>query len=518
MLPIRRFLFRELIVTFGAMVVVMLALAWVGLNRALESRSAVSVVPIEGRSSNGFRKAEQLRQAQLSVLAGIGVLLLAFAAWRLRRLARQFGAQLEALAESTNTLGQGRVPEPLASEVKEFRDLGEALHQAGESLRNEAELRQQLERSQRLETMGTLTGGIAHDVNNQLATILGQINLGRELLGEDHPARRHLVRAEDAAERCALMIKSLLSFTHPVKPQLRSVDLNTLVASTSTLLDRVLGGLIRIELNLTPDLPSVLGEPVQLEQILLNLAVNARDAMPQGGRLTLRTEPCGTGQVRLTVRDTGTGIPAEVLPRIFEPYFTTKSLGKGSGLGLAMVRNLVEGHGGRIEVKSDPGDGAEFHLHLNIHREPSPAQGEATTTVQQPRHFAGKRILVAEDDPNLRELLADALTQARAQVETAQDGLVAWALFQQSRYDLVISDHRMPECTGLELLRRIRASGSRVPVILASGYGLEGLEGELAKDAWLRFFPKPFAIRSLFAAGWDLLETAPSPTIEADRC
>jgi CheY-like chemotaxis protein len=284
------------------------------------------------------------------------------------------------------------------------------------------------------------------------------------------------------------------------------VDLNTLIANTATLLDRVLGGLVRIELSLTPDLPPVLGEPVQLEQILLNLAVNARDAMPQGGRLLLRTEPGETGQVRLTVRDTGTGIPPEVLPRIFEPYFTTKGLGKGTGLGLAMVASLVEGHGGRIEVSSRLGEGTEFRIHLNLHAsKPTPAASEALIKPQAPS-YAGKRILVAEDDPNLRDLLADAFTQARAQVETAPDGLIAWRLFQQSRYDLVVSDQRMPECTGLELLARIRTVAPTLPVILVSGYGLEGMEAELGKDAHLRFFSKPFAIRQLFASGWELLQ------------
>lgn len=490
MLPIRRFLLRELAATFGAMAFLLLILAG----------TSVLLPPA------GLHRV-------LFLLAALG-LFLAFAAWRIRVLARRFGDPMEALSRSARMLGEGRIPDPVPTDLEEIHALGEVLRRAGESLRNEADLRQQLERSQRLETVGTLAGGIAHDVNNQLASIVGQINLGKELLPKDHPVFRRLNRAEDAADRCALMIKSLLSFTHQVKPQLRSVDLNTLIANTATLLDRVLGGLVRIELELTPDLPPIQGEPVQLEQILLNLAVNARDAMPQGGRLILRTEPGDTGQACLTIRDTGTGIAAEVLPRIFEPYFTTKDLGKGTGLGLAMVLSLVEGHGGRIEVNSQVGRGTEFRIHLNLHTA-LPAEGANPVPAEpepQPLTYAGKRVLVAEDDPNLRDLLADAFTQARAQVETAPDGLIAWQLFQQSRYDLVVSDQRMPECTGLELLGRIRKINTLVPVILVSGYGLEGMEAELKKDPRLRYFPKPFGIRQIFASGWELLQPSASPS------
>jgi signal transduction histidine kinase len=486
MLPIRRYLLKELAVTFGVMALALLLLAGISI-----------LVPSTNETGGGI--------ARILFLIGAVMLFLAFSIWRIRNLAKRFGDPLEALAESVRSLSEGRIPETVNTDLKEIHSLSEALRRAGESLQNEAELRSQLERSQRMETMGALAGGVAHDVNNQLASIVGQINLGKEMLPENHPVRRRLNKAEDAADRCALMIKSLLSFTHQVKPQLRSVDLNTLIANTASMMDRILGGLIRIELDLMPDLPPVLGEPIQLEQILFNLAVNARDAMPQGGRLTLRTEPEDTNQICWTVQDSGTGIVPDVLPHIFEPFFTTKPLGKGSGLGLAMVQSIVDAHGGRIEVNSQPGKGTEFRIFLNIYEEESATEEETPRATLQPKHFAGKRILVAEDDPNLRELLADAFTQARAQVETAPDGRIAWSMFQQSRYDLVISDQRMPECTGLELLAKIRKAQNTIPVILVSGYGLEGMEEELKKDSRLRFFFKPFSIRALFATASELL-------------
>lgn len=493
MQPIRKFLIRELAATLGAIVLVMVALVWMGTAWVVDTRAPMAVLR---------------REPQLG-LAVAGAVLLAFALWRVRRLAKTCEAKFEAISESVAALSRGLTPAPIASTVKEINDLGLALHKAGESIQNEIELKKQLERSQRLELMGSLTGGVAHDVNNQLAAIVGQINLAKDSLPEGHPARRRLDKAEAAVDRCSLMIKSLLGLTHQVRPRLRSTDLNTLVANTATLLERVLGGLIRIELDLASDLPPILGEPVQLEQVLMNLAVNARDAMPEGGRLRLSTAPDGPRGACLKVRDTGTGIPGEVLPRIFEPFFTTKGMGKGSGLGLAMVLKIVEAHGGRVEVDSRPGAGTEFRIHLQV---PADPPEEAETGFQPPQrsyHFAGKRILVAEDDPNLRELLADAFTQARAQVETAPDGEVAWALFRQSRYDLVVSDQRMPECTGLELLGRIRAAGSPLPVILASGYGLEGMEDALARDPGLRLFSKPFAIRNIFRTAWELLEETP---------
>ena len=484
MRSIRRHLFRELAITFGVMTFALLVLA---------ALSTFLPVPDE---------------PALRILVMVATLMafLAICVGRFRRLTRSIGDPLEALAHSARLLGQGQVPEPVVTDLEEIDALDGALRRAGESLKVEAELRLQLERSQRLETLGTLAGGIAHDVNNQLASIVGQINLGIEGLPEGHPVRRRLDKAEEAANRCALMIKSLLGFTHQVKPQLRSVDLNAVIGSTATLLDRVLGGLIRIEPDLDPNLPLILGEPVQLEQILMNLAINARDAMPQGGRLTLRTRRSEPGWVSLVVRDTGTGIDPDVLPRIFEPYFTTKELGKGSGLGLSMVLSLVKGHGGRIAVSSHRAVGTEFRLSFCIHEgEPNPLPDPAGKAAPA-LHFAGRRILLAEDDPNLRELLADAFTQARAQVETAPDGETAWNLFRQSRYDLVISDQRMPGCTGLQLLERIRRTAPEMPVLLVSGYGLEGVEEELARDPWLRYLVKPFPVHALFAEAASMLE------------
>jgi len=440
-------------------------------------------------------------------LLAVGLGFLVLVAWRLRHLSRRIADPLALLARDAEALGEGATPNPPDSAIQEIRTLGMALQRAGHALEKESEMQLKLQHSQRLETVGTLTGGIAHDVNNQLAAIVGQLNLGREYLDPDHPAAHRMEKAEEAAQHCAKMIKSLLGFSHRARPELEILDLNQLVHTTATLVERLLGGRIRLDLDLAPDLEPVRGDRVNLEQVLMNLAVNARDAMPQGGRLLVSTRPETRGEICLSVKDSGTGIPPEVLPKIFDPFFTTKEVGKGTGLGLAMAFGIVQAHEGRIEVDSQLGVGTEFRIYLPSQTGNTCHDPEIPTQNMDEASFVGRRILVVDDEPSLRELLAEAFTARRALVDTAQNGAEAWILWRDSHYDLIISDQRMPELTGLELLARIRAAGSQVPVILASGYGLEGAEVELSQDSQLRVLPKPFTFKRIFALAGELLES-----------
>jgi signal transduction histidine kinase/CheY-like chemotaxis protein len=443
---------------------------------------------------------ELLAPARRSTLASMTLLfvLLIFHAWRLYAISQRFARPLADLARAADGLRKGEVPGIPSTDVVEIQALGEALHRAGEALHEKSHLQQQLQHSQRLETLGTLSGGIAHDVNNQLGAVLGQLELAEEGLPPDHPSRSRLLRAKDAVQRCAKTTRALLTFSHQNQPELRPLDLNTLVRDTASLLDRVLGGLVMVELQLQPSVPPVLGEPVQLEQVLMNLAINARDAMPEGGTLTLRTSVVHNGWIRLEVSDTGKGIPQDLIPHIFEPFFTTKAVGKGTGLGLAMVFGIVRSHKGRITVMSEPGKGTTFTVDMPsadlAAAEPSGAHsaihvGEGS--------LAGLRILVIDDEIDLRETLADALTVARAQVATAADGDEAWALFSQTTFDMVLSDQRMPRLTGIELYRRIRVQNARLPFILSSGQDLDGFRAETEGDPHFRLLPKPFSVARL---------------------
>lgn len=440
-------------------------------------------------------------------LLGMAALSLGLAAWRILHIAHRVADPITRLGAAAEQLGQGTVPPPIHSSILEIRSLDRALRRASESLADQARLQSQLEHSQRMETVGTLAGGIAHDVNNQLAAILGQLHLCREALPPGHSALGRIERAEEATRRSAQTTKALLSFSHRSLPELRRMDFNALVRETAGILEPLLGGRIRLQLELAPDLPPVAGDAVQLEQVLMNLGVNARDAMPAGGTLNLITRSGADGRIQLEVRDTGTGIAAAVLPRLFEPFTTTKDPSKGTGLGLAMVFSILKAHRGEIQAENLPEGGARFLVCLPAAEATAPPTPDRTAGLRTSAPtLAGRRILVAEDELLLREMLADALTLARMQVTTAPDGELAWRAWQHAPvFDLVLSDHRMPDCTGFELLTRIRNSGSSIPFILVSGQGLEGMEASLAQDPFVQVIPKPFELSRLMGAMEELL-------------
>lgn len=367
------------------------------------------------------------------------------------------------------------------------------------------EFERHLRQSQKLEAVGQLAGGIAHDFNNILTAMLMQLNLLREDREASERIRKRLKDIEDEADRAANLTRQLLLFSRRQAPDTRALDLNSLLGNLLKMLRRLIGAQTTLEFNGFPGDLWVEADPGMLEQVVVNLVVNARDAMPRGGRITLATrldwiEP-GDGQrhpeaypgrfVSLAIRDQGCGMDAEVLKRIFEPFFTTKPVGKGTGLGLATVFGIVKQHRGWIEVETAPGQGSTFTVRL-----PSGSRPPAEPLAAGPGLSGGhERLLVVEDEPAVRRSLSAMLRQLGYQVcETgsAQEALQAWDQLG-GLVDLLITDMVMPgERTGLDLIAELRRRRPGLKAILMSGYSPEIAEQGLPRDPDTLFLQKPF--------------------------
>ncbi len=451
-------------------------------------------------------EVEIMAESRAKGLAVLAFALLGFAilSWRAWSIAQRFGRPLDTLARSSGPLAEAPASgsaEGGGEQVWEAVALQDALRLADRAVEEKIALREQLRSSQRRETIGTLASGVAHDVNNQLTVALGQLDPTIEELGAGHPLAGELALAREALLRCAETTKALLSYSRAGGTSAaKVVDLNRMLRGVAVLLGRVLGGRITLVLDLAPDLPRVAGVRVQLEQVVVNLVINARDAMPEGGTLTLRTAIAADGMARLSVSDTGVGMSAEVKPHIFEPYFTTKAEGLGTGLGLAMVYGIVRSHGGRIEVESAPGLGTTFVVDL-------PSTSAKVVPDVTPVHglpavgLRGQRFLVADDEPALRKVLEDVLSRAGAMVTVAADGAEASEIWRaQGPFDGVVSDLRMPRATGLDLYRVVRAGSREVPFLLVSGLGLEEAAPVLATDPRAGTLAKPYEGADLLRA------------------
>lgn len=440
---------------------------------------------------------------------GLGILALAllgfaFLSWRAWAIARRFGGPLDSLARSTARPGAGQEPARAPGDTEppwEAAALQDALGLASRAAEEQLALREQLRSSQRRELVGTLAGGAVHDVNNQLTVALGQIDLCLDALGGDHPVARELELARHALLHGAGVNKALLAFARssPATPP-RAVDLNQLCEGVALLVGRLLGGRIALQLELATGLPPAAGVPLQLEQALVNLVINARDAMPAGGTLTLRTGPGPDGQVRLSVQDTGSGMSPEVQARIFEPYFTTKPAGQGTGLGLATVLGIVRGHGGQVSVESAEGAGTTFTLDLPAFLGPAP-RASAVAAAEAQVSLRGRRVLVADDEPTLLRTLEEQLVRAGATVAAAADGAEAAALWEaRGPFDAVVSDLEMPRAGGLELYRDVRSRRPDAPFLLVSGVALDAAAAELGPDPRAATLAKPYQAAELLRA------------------
>jgi len=373
-----------------------------------------------------------------------------------------------------------------------------------------ARLQQQLFQAQKMETLGMLAGGIAHDFNNLLSVMLGFASLARQRLGSDDPLQESMRMIEQSAQRAADLTRQLLGFARPERQQVKPVCVEEVLDRVRRMVARTFDRSIKVSLlNGTASL-WVNAEPSYLEQAILNLCVNARDAMPEGGNLTLEASAvtldaeqpelpaqCARGRyANISVQDTGVGIAPEVAPRLFEPFFSTKEPGRGTGLGLAMVYGFVKNHDGFVRVESELGHGARFTIYLPLIPAPAPHAGAGALGRIQP---GTGTVLVVDDEPMVRAFVEEGLKGLGYKVWAAENGQQALEIYGRHGQEIncVLLDLIMPEMSGLETYRRLRKLHPQVRVVFASGYST----GEILRDApdarEAEFIGKPFTLEGL---------------------
>jgi PAS domain S-box-containing protein len=400
-----------------------------------------------------------------------------------------------------------------------LRDVRDALERSNEELERRVEERTherevalgQLHELQKMESIGQLTGGVAHDFNNLLAIILGSLGLLKKAAPDDSRVSRLLDRAIQGAERGATLTTRLLAFARRQELKIEVVELQNLLPEMLDFLRHSVGPNIAIRVEISPDVAAIEVDANQLELGLMNLAVNARDAMPQGGSLTIACHNENHGKrvglphddfVSITVADTGEGMSEATLARAQEPFFTTKGIGKGTGLGLSMVHGFTAQSGGTMRIKSELGKGTAVTLWLPRAKEHS-EELSATKEVQavRPAEFRSLRVLLVDDDVLVSMGAADMLVDLGHSVTEAPSAADALKLLQSGpAFDIVVTDYAMPGMNGLDLALRIKEINPRLPIILATGYA------ELPSDRGVQFghLSKPYSEKALAAA----LETA----------
>jgi CheY-like chemotaxis protein len=379
-----------------------------------------------------------------------------------------------------------------------------------------------------MEAVGRLAGGVAHDFNNLLTVIRGRSDLVLARLPAGSPLRAQVDMVRQTADRAAELTRQLLAFSRQQVLAPRVIELGELVATMGAMLRRLIGEHIELAITRPRSPARILADPGQVEQVILNLVVNARDAMPGGGRLSIETAVVEEGEieaparairgggrwVRLTVRDTGTGLDKAARAHLFEPFFTTKPVGQGTGLGLATVYGIVEQSGGFIAVDSAPGHGATFRVHLpETASEPAPAAPAPGPAEEGPRGPGGETVLLVEDEIDVRALAADILAASGYTILEATDGEDALRQAEQvdqagHALDLVLTDVVMPRMGGPELASRLQAVRPGLPVLFVSGYTDDArvLHGTDAGPS--AFLHKPFTPRALAGAVRALLDGA----------
>lgn len=368
-------------------------------------------------------------------------------------------------------------------------------------------LEAELQQSQKMETMGTLAGGIAHDLNNQLTPLTGYLDLAIKDTSPSDPRHGLLIEAEQASRRCAEVVQRLMNISRPSNQKKVWMKMDTLLAEIRQLFPKILPSTIRTEMICGIPIWPVLGNDTELQTVLMNMVVNARDAMPDGGKLTIqacnmpmderKTHPGfkSGNYVFISVSDTGKGIPPEALHKVFEPFFTTKPKGQGTGLGLAMAFRVIKDHGGWIEAQSEAGKGTLMQIYLPA--DPSAKiESRSSAGVGQAMPGGSETILFADDEEALRNLGRMFLERLGYKVILAEDGAQAVELYKvhHGEVSAVVLDMTMPKLTGRQVLKNILEIDPKAKVLLASGFTAEGTAKELIREGAIDFLAKPYTI------------------------
>lgn len=388
----------------------------------------------------------------------------------------------------------------LANDITERRRAEEELRKSEEQFRQ----------SQKLESVGRLAGGIAHDFNNMLTAINGYSDLTLRRLSQDNPLRRNIEEIKKAGERSAELTRQLLAFSRRQILQTKVLDINEVISDTIVMLKRLIGEDIRLVSSLSPDSGQVKTDPGQLSQVLMNLVVNSRDALPKGGTIIIETRSVFLDEnyavkhisvkpgryVMLAVSDNGTGINSEIIENIFEPFFTTKETGKGTGLGLSTVYGIVKQSGGNIWVYSEVGKGTTFKIYLPQVIETAESVNNLTNFSDLPR--GTETILLVEDEEIVRNLTREMLETCGYTVLEASNGFEALKIsVDKAKIDLLLTDVVMPEMGGRELAEKLRQLYPRMRVLFSSGYTDAAIVQNSLIDPNTNFIQKPFNLNDL---------------------
>ncbi|MEO7998088.1 MAG: ATP-binding protein [Gemmatimonadaceae bacterium] len=489
------------------------------VNRELPSPDGQPVFLTLGFPSASITAAANSELLQsLALLTGWVVLTFVCALYAAERVVFR---DLKTLLSATERLGRGdlKVRTGIAANAGELGQMANAFDQMAEQLE---ERQERLAQAQKMESVGQLAGGVAHDFNNLLTAIIGNAELAREQLPADHPARSDLRHVLDAARRSGQLTRQLLAFAKRNTMDVHVLSLNVLLADISSLLQRIIGEHLALTVDCDPTLRPTRIDPTQFEQLILNLAVNARDAMPSGGKLTIQArnvrvmagdrdaiDGVSVGEwVSLTVSDTGAGMSPEIVRRAFEPFYTTKGVGEGTGLGLAVVYGTVQQHSGHVRIDSTVGVGTTVRILLP----PSVAEVDyvrpSSPTPVRPA-TGNEMLLLVEDEAAVRAVSARLLRNNGYTVCEAVDGADALRQMHGSKLDavsLLVTDVVMPHMGGPELARTLRSRRPTLPVLLVSGYSESGIPQDILQTPGTIFVEKPFSTVALLGAVRRLLD------------